>query len=96
MGLNMSQSIVFQNFWEILSFNTWNMIALGAGVIIILESIARLILPDFSAHVGGRLVFAAVLIGWGLSPFFGWYQIWPLILIATGVSVMVGGIVKRK
>lgn len=79
-----------------LAFNPFHLIALGAGVIIILEVIARLVLPNFSSHVGGKLVLAAFLIGWGLSPFFSWQVIWPVILIALGVSVLLGGLLKKE
>lgn len=96
VGMDMNQSLVFRSLGELLQFNTWNMIALGAGFIVLIEVIARLILPAYRSRVGGSLVLAAFLIGWGLSPFFDWYIIWPLLLIALGVSVIVGGLIRKR
>ena len=96
IGLNRHNSFVFRGLGELLAFNTWHMIALGAGFIVILEVIARLLLPSFSSRVGGKLVLAAFLIGWGLSPFLNWYIIWPMMLIALGVSVLLGGLLRKK
>jgi hypothetical protein len=74
----------------------WSIIMLGAGVILLLEVVARLLMPDFHRHIGGTLILAAVFIGVGLGNFFGWDIIWPLILIAVGVGVLMGGIIRRK
>ncbi|HAF62090.1 MAG TPA: hypothetical protein DCK95_07180 [Anaerolineaceae bacterium] len=96
LGLPAQSSYSFRRPFVWLAFNPFHMIALGVGVIVILEVIARLFLPAFSSRVGGKLVLAAFLIGWGLSPFFNWYIIWPMILIALGVSVLLGGLMKKK
>ncbi|HOJ00665.1 MAG TPA: hypothetical protein PLL88_03540 [Anaerolineaceae bacterium] len=96
IGVSVRHSWFFRGVSELLAFNTFHMIALGAGVIVLIEVLLRLVLPAFKSHVGGKIVLAAVLIGWGLSPFFNWYIIWPLILIAVGVSVMLGGLLKKK
>lgn len=96
LGMNIRGSLSFHQPLMWLVFNSFHLIALGAGVITILEVIAHLVLPAFSSRVGGKLVMAAFLIGWGLSPFFSWYIIWPMILIALGVSVLLGGLLKKK
>ncbi len=96
IGLNMSDSWSFNGFGDFMPFNAFHMIALGAGFIVILETIVRLLVPTYSAHVGGKLVLAAFLIGWGLSPIVNWYVIWPMILIALGISVILRGIRQKK
>jgi hypothetical protein len=96
IGMNVHHSWIFRGLGELMAFNTSHMIALGAGVIVVVEVLARLFVPAFKSHVGGKLVLAAFLIGWGLSPFLNWYIIWPLMLIAVGVSVMLGGLLKKK
>ncbi len=73
----------------------WSIIMLGAGVILLAEVVARLLIPAFHRHVGGSLIVAAVFIGVGLGNFFGWDLIWPFILIAVGVSILLGGIARR-
>ena len=74
----------------------WSIIMLGAGVILLAEVVARLIIPAFHRHVGGSLIVAAVFIGVGLGNFFGWDLIWPFILIAVGVSILLGGVARRR
>jgi hypothetical protein len=74
----------------------WSIIMFGAGIILLLEVVARLLLPQFHRHIGGTLILAAVFIGVGLGNFFGWDIIWPLVLIAVGVGVLLGGITRRK
>ena len=73
----------------------WSIIMFGAGLILLAEVIARLLIPAFHRHIAGSLIIAAVFIGVGLGNFFGWDLIWPFILIAVGVSILLGGIARR-
>ena len=73
----------------------WSIIMFGAGVILLAEVAARLLIPAFHRHVVGSLIIAAVFIGVGLGNFFGWDLIWPFILIAVGVSILLGGIARQ-
>ena len=91
LGITIDQSWVFHSLQDWNSFGVWNLIALGAGVIIFLEAIARLLLPNFRRHVGGTLIVAAIFIGLGLGGWFSWSYLWPLILIAVGVNVLLSG-----
>ncbi len=79
-----------------MDFSTFHMIAVGAGIIVLIEVLTRLFVPEFKANVAGKIVLAVFLLGWGLSPFLNWYVLWPLMLIAVGVSVVVSGLVKKK
>lgn len=74
----------------------WAIIMLGAGFILLGEVFIRLIVPDFKRRIVGTLVLAVVFIGSGLGNFFGWDLIWPFILILLGVSVLLGGLLRRK
>ena len=73
--------------------NAWRLFFLGAGVIVLCEVIVRLIVPRFRRKVFGSLIAAIVLIALGLGNF---EVIWPLILIAIGISVLLGGLVTRR
>ena len=96
LGISIDQSWVFKSFEDWISFGVWNLIALGAGAIILLEAFARLLLPNFRRHVGGTLIVAAVFIGLGLGGWFSWSYLWPLILIAMGVNVLLSGLSRTK
>jgi len=84
----------FFNDWQ--EFGVWNLIALGAGGIVLLESIVRLLIPKFRRRLGSSLIGAAVLIGVGLGGWLSWNYIWPLILIAVGINVLVSGLNRKN
>jgi hypothetical protein len=77
-------------------FETWGIIALGAGVIVFIEVIVRLLVPEFRRPVGGSLIFAAILVGVGLQEVWGWEVVWPAILIAIGVGVLIRGLLPKR
>jgi hypothetical protein len=85
----------FSSFGDWRSFGVWNLIALGTGVILVLETIARLLIPQFRRNVGGSLITAAVFIGFGLGGWFNWSYIWPVILIAVGINILMKGLFRR-
>jgi hypothetical protein len=95
MGMDVGLMWSFGAIGDWRSFGVWNLIALGAGVILVLETIARLLIPEFRRHVGGSLVVAAVFIGVGLGGWFDWAYLWPLILIAVGVNILLKGLRRR-
>jgi len=72
----------------------WGLIFIGAGVIMFLEVVIRLLVPSYRRPVGGTLVFAVVLVGLGLNNLFGWELTWPLILIAIGVGILLRGFLR--
>jgi cation transport ATPase len=95
LNLSVDTSWTFRSLDDWRSFGVWNLIALGAGAIVLLEALVRLLVPNFRRHVGGTLIAAAVLITIGLGGWFSWGYLWPLILIAVGVNVLLTGL-KRK
>ena len=74
--------------------DAWGLIFVGAGVIVLLEVVVRLLVPSYRRAVGGTLVFAVVLVGIGVGNLFGWEVTWPLILIAIGVSMLLRGFIR--
>ncbi len=78
------------------NLQTWSIIFVGAGVIVLFEVLLRLIIPDFRKPVGGTLIFGLILLGIGLGDIFTWNIIFPLILIGVGLSVILRGFTRPK
>ncbi len=74
--------------------DAWGLIFIGAGGLVLLEVVVRLLVPSYRRPLGGTLVFAAILLGIGLGNLFGWSLVWPLILIVIGVSVLLRGFIR--
>ncbi len=79
-----------------LNPEAWTVILIGAGVIVLIEAVLRLLIPAFSQRVGGNLVLAAILIGAGLGNIYGWNLVWPLVLIVIGLGIFIGGFGRRR
>ncbi len=84
-------------FWDGLRVGdhrvgNWSVVLIGAGVILLLEVVVRLIVPAYRRALGGTLFFAALLLGIGLGDILGWGVVGPLILIAVGLSVLLRGL----
>lgn len=80
----------------VLGLNTWALIILGAGVIVLLEVVVRLLVPEYRQPVTGTLIFAVILIGLGLGDLTNWAIVWPLILILLGASLLLRGFFRRQ
>jgi hypothetical protein len=78
-----------------IQFGSWPVIFVGAGVILLIEVVVRLLLPDYRRPVGGNIFLAVIFIGIGLGDIFSWNIIWPLILIGLGLSVLLRGAGRR-
>ncbi len=74
----------------------WSVIFVGAGLIVLLEVLIRLVMPAYRRAVTGSFIFAIILLGIGLGGIIGWGVFWPLILIAIGVAILIGGLFPRR
>jgi hypothetical protein len=78
--------------WERISFfglTAWRLFFLGAGAIVLIEVLIRLLVPEYRRRVFGSVIGAIVLIAVGLG---GWNLIWPMVLIAVGASILLRGV----
>lgn len=76
--------------------DAWALIFMGAGVIVLLEVVVRLVVPAYRRAVTGNLILGLVLLGIGLGNQVGWNVIWPLMLIAFGVFILLRGVIWRR
>ncbi len=80
--------------FEIPFFGTsaWQLFFLGAAGIVICEVMIRLLVPAYRRKVFGSIIGAIVLLALGLG---SWNLIWPLVLIAIGVSILLSGLFRK-
>lgn len=74
----------------------WGLAFAGAGVIVLMEAVVRVLVPAYRRPIGGILILAAVFLGIGLGNLFGWGVTWPFILIAIGTGLLLRGFMRRK
>ena len=71
----------------------WQIFFIGAGVLVLIGVVVRLLVPEYRQPVLGNVIWAIVLFGIALGQ---WDLIWPLILIAVGFSMLFGGVLRRR
>jgi hypothetical protein len=71
----------------------WQLFFLGAAVLVLVGVVVRLLVPEYRRPILGNLIWAIVLFGIALGQ---WTLIWPLILIAIGLSLLLGGLLRRR
>jgi hypothetical protein len=70
------------------SVQVWTLIVLGAALIVVAEIIIRLVIPAYRQPLGGSIFFAAILFAIGIGNLFGWSLVFPVILIAIGLQII--------
>jgi hypothetical protein len=88
-------SNLFSYNWE---GHGWAIFLLGTGVILILKVIIRFIVPEFRRAIGASLIIGIILLAVGISDIIGWNwnYIWPVIPIAIGLVILLGGTLRHR
>lgn len=73
--------------------DNWSLIFLGIAVILLIEIVIRLLIPDYRRPLMGTVIFLIVCIG---LAFGSWNLIWPLIIIAVGASILLRGLFRSN
>jgi hypothetical protein len=79
-----------------LRLESWSIILMGAGVIVLGEALVRYLVPEYRRPVGGTIFFGLLLIAFGLGNLISWNLVWPVILIGLGISVLLRGSRRRE
>jgi hypothetical protein len=72
LGWMIDSNWAFHSFHAFRQFGVWNLIALGAGAIVLFEAIFRLIVPEYRHSVGGNFIMAAIFVAIGLGGWLNW------------------------
>lgn len=86
---------LFSYNWE---GHGWAIFLLGTGVILIGKVIIRLLVPEYRRPVGASLIIGFILLAIGIFDLisWSWNYIWPVILIAIGLSIVLRGAFRRR
>ncbi len=71
--------------WD--NFGAW--VLTGGGVLTWLDILLRMLMPAYRRPLGGRIVWGTLLLVLGVGGLID-VELWPLIIIAIGVSMLIG------
>lgn len=83
-------------FKRLDGIEAWAIGFFGAGVIVLLAGLFRLLVPAYRRPLVGNLIFGAILIAIGLGSFVDWVIIVPLALIVIGAGLLLTGLFRRR
>lgn len=75
--------------------DAWSLIFIGAGALVIVEAVIRLLVPEYRRPVTGSLIFGVILLAIGLGDLVTWGAIWPVVLIIIGASLVLRNLGSR-
>lgn len=73
----------------------WGVFFTGAGAIVLVEAVVRLLVPGLRPSWWWSLIVGSVLLGIGLDSWDGLAWIWALALAAAGVAILRGVFARR-
>jgi hypothetical protein len=78
------------------SGEAWAVGFIGAGVIVLLGVLLRLLVPAYRRPLIGSVIFGVILLGIGLSQFVPDVAIGAILLIGIGLIILLGGFFRKK
>src|SRR5512146_3322529 len=63
-----------------IRFESWSLVFIGAGVILLLEAVVRVLMPAYRRAVTGTIILGIVFLSIGLGNLISWAVVGPLIL----------------
>jgi hypothetical protein len=74
----------------------WPLFFVGAGAILLLEVLFRLLVPAYRQPFAGNFVLAIVFLAIGLGGLINWNLIWAIGLIAIGGYILLRGLFRPR
>ena len=73
------------------AIRAWPLVLIGAGVIVLITVLIRLLVPAYRKPIFGSLILAIILIALGLGDLINWGVIWGALLIILGIWILTRG-----
>jgi hypothetical protein len=80
---------------RIAPFETWDVILIGAGVIVLLVAAIRYLVPTYRRPVGGSVILGIILLAVGLGDTLGSGVVWAAALILIGAFMLLRAMVRK-
>jgi hypothetical protein len=80
---------------RIAPFETWNLILIGAGVIVLLGAAVRYLVPAYRRPVGGSVILGIILLAVGLGETMRTGVVWAAALILIGAFMLLRAMVRK-
>ena len=68
----------------------------GIGIIFLVEAMIRYAMPEHRRPMGGKLVWAVILLAIGASNIYSLEEWWPLLLIIAGIVIIFSGLQAKR
>ncbi|MBN1485610.1 MAG: hypothetical protein JXA37_12920 [Chloroflexia bacterium] len=81
---------------EVVNLGPWAVILFGAGLIVLVEVIIRLLVPEYRRPVGGSIIFIMVVIGAAIGMIWDWRAMGGLILIGIGAGIILDSFIRGR
>jgi len=78
------------------TLNAWPLVLAGAGVIVLLSVVVRLLVPAYRRPVWGSIIIGVILLSLGLSDLINWGIIWAVLLIIAGILILTRGMRRPR
>ena len=79
------------SWWE-----GWAVFFAGAGAILLLTALYRLIVPEHRRAVTGNVILGLVFLGIGLGDLVSWDYIWVVVLVVVAVMILLRAFAPRR
>jgi hypothetical protein len=74
--------------------DAWDLILVGAGVVVLLQAAIRLLVPSYRRPITGTVILAFLLIALGLGGLLPTGVVWAAALILVGLFVLLRAIIR--
>ena len=79
------------SWWE-----GWAVFFAGAGAVLLLTALYRLIVPEHRRAVTGNVILGLVFLGIGLGELVSWNYIWVIVLVVVAVMILLRAFAPRR